>query len=293
MRPEGLRGITVSCVLMSAAGVDPFISPAHAADVQGRIAESGVGVASARVTLFTPSLTFFLEVRTTSSGTYLVTDVPAGSYQLGVAALGREYQQVTVEVGAGILVQDFQLAPESQPGRWDVIGDTAGEFFDASDIGILLPDGRVMYCHDTLTPVIFDPLTGEAYQGASSELGQGCMNITLLPDGRPIFVGGQPGSDPGEFRNAVRYVKAYNPAANSWERLADLLNPTGRWYPGMARLADGSLLVMGGGTRPDAARTATCERLNLTTLTWSYTGSMVNPSEFSPSALLYLSLIHI
>ncbi|MBC7772284.1 MAG: virulence RhuM family protein [Pyrinomonadaceae bacterium] len=284
---SGIRGIVGACVLISIACAEPLLSRAWAGDVQGRIMEGGVSVPSARVTLFTPTLTFFREARTTGSGDYVIAGVPAGSYQLGVAAIGREYQQVTVQVGAGVLTQDFSLAPESQPGRWDVIGTTAGEFFDASDIGILLPDGRVMYCHDTLTPVIFDPVAGQAVQGASSGLGQGCMNITLLPDGRPIFVGGQPGSEPGEFRNAVRYVKAYNPFANSWERLADLLNPTGRWYPGMARLADGSLMVMGGGTRPNAERTATCERLNLETLTWSYTGSMVNPSEFSPSALLY------
>ena len=44
---------------------------------------------------------------------------------------------------------------------------------------------------------------------------------------------------------------------------------------------------MGGGTRPDAERTATCERFDLATGTWSFTGSMVNPCEFPPSALLF------
>ena len=144
-----------------------------------------------------------------------------------------------------------------------------------------------MYCHDTITPVIFDPVTSQAFVAGGSDLPQGCMNITLLADGRAIFVGGQPGSDPGSFRDAVRYVKTYNPALNSWVRHADVLNPTGRWYPGMARLADGSLIAMGGGTRPDAARTATCERLDLATLTWMWTGSMLNASEFSPCALLH------
>jgi hypothetical protein len=28
------------------------------------------------------------------------------------------------------------------------------------DSGSLLPDGRILYCHDTLEPVIFDPVTG-------------------------------------------------------------------------------------------------------------------------------------
>src|SRR5262249_17250328 len=92
--------------------------------------------------------------------------------------------------------------------------------------------------------------------------------------------------DPGNFRLAVPWTKAFDPLANSWVRLSDFQLTIGRWYTGLARLADGSFLVMGGGTRPDAARTNTCERLDLATLTWSYTGPMLNPCEFPPSALL-------
>lgn len=55
----------------------------------------------------------------------------------------------------------------------------------------------------------------------------------------------------------------------------------------LARLADGSLLAMGGGTCCAAVRTETCERMDLGTLMWSYTGSMLNPCEFPPSALLH------
>ncbi|TWT44509.1 Kelch motif protein [Phycisphaerae bacterium RAS1] len=255
--------------------------------IRGTVAVGASPVSNARVMVFVPSLAYFREARTNAIGRYAIKGVPSGAYRLGVAARDFDYQEIAIEISGGILQREFTLAPETEPGRWDVIGNTAGEFFDASDIGILLADGRIMYCHDTITPVIFDPATGQSFVAAGSDLPQGCMNIMLLPDGRPIFVGGQPGSDPGQFRNAVRYVKAYNPVADTWERFADLLNPTGRWYPGMARLADGSLLAMGGGTRPNAVRTATCERLNLATMTWSWTGSMINPSEFSPCALLY------
>ncbi|QOJ15222.1 MAG: DUF1929 domain-containing protein [Planctomycetia bacterium] len=255
--------------------------------VRGTVTAGAIAVSNARVTISVPSLAYFREARTNSAGRYVVKGVPPGGYRLGVASRDYGYQEIAIQLSDSALIRDFSLAPETEPGRWDVIGNTAGEFFDASDIGILLADGRIMYCHDTITPVIFDPATGQPFMAAGSDLPQGCMNITLLPDGRPIFVGGQPGSDPGQFRNAVRYVKAYDPVANTWEQFADLLNPTGRWYPGMARLADGSLLAMGGGTRPIAERTATCERLNLSTMTWTWTGSMLNPSEFSPSALLY------
>jgi hypothetical protein len=101
------------------------------------------------------------------------------------------------------------------------------------------------------------------------------------------MVGGQDGDDPGSFTDAIPWVKTYDPVGDSWTWLPDMQHKAGRWYPGMARLADGSLLVMGGGTAPRAVRTETCERLDLESETWSYTGSMLNPSEFSPSALLY------
>ncbi|MCA9288160.1 MAG: DUF1929 domain-containing protein [Phycisphaerales bacterium] len=248
----------------------------------------GVTVANARMTLFTPDLAFFSELRTDGAGRYRFRVAPPGTYRLGVAAPGLGYQETDVRVTAqGSAVRDFALLPESHPGEWAIIGDTGGTTFDASDIGMLLADGRILYCHDTITPKIFDPATGLSVSASSSALGQGCMNVTLLTDARALFVGGQPDSNPGSFMNAVRFVKTYTPSTNSWVRHSDLLNPTGRWYPGMVRLADGSVMAMGGGTAPSAARTATCERLNLATMTWSWTGSMLNPSEFTPSALLY------
>lgn len=292
MRALGLAAcltMTATAFFPSAALAQPRVTAKLAAipSLSGAIrTASGAAVANARVTLFTTDLSVFAEARSGANGVYRFSGGLFGSLRLGVAAPGFEYQEVGIVIDEGGLVRNFTLPPETSIGQWNLIGNTAGEFFDASDIGILLADGRIMYCHDTITPVIFDPTTGQSFVAANSGLPQGCMNITLRADGRPILVGGQPGSDPGSFRDAVRYVKTYNPVLNSWQRHADLLNTTGRWYPGMARLADGSLLAMGGGTRPDAARTATCERLNPATMTWSWTGSMLNPSEFTPAALL-------
>lgn len=268
--------------LRAVTGARPSITVSGTVRTNG-----GALIAGARITLFSPDLSFFREVRTNAAGIYQVPNARPGLLQLGVAAVGREYQEVPIEVVEGGVVRDFALPPEAQVGRWDVIGNTAPSTFDATDIGVLLGDGRVLYCHDTVTPIIFNPVTGQAIQAAGSISEQGCMNTTLLADGRVIMVGGQEGSAPGSFRDAVRWVKAYNPFSNTWGGLPWLLNPSGRWYPGMARLADGSLLVMGGGTRPSAVRTATCERLNLATMQWSYTGSMLSPSEFSPCALLH------
>lgn len=246
----------------------------------------GAALPGARITLFRADLSYFAEARTNTEGRYAFEGASAGVFRLGVAAPGLAYQEVAVELEDVGVVRNFVLVPDLHPGAWTIVGNTNGVTYDASDIGILLADGRIMYCHDTITPTIFDPVTGLSASSAGSGLPQGCMGITLLGDGRALYVGGQPGTDPGSFRDAVRFVKTYQPLNNSWTRHADLLNAAGRWYPGLTRLSDGSVLAMGGGTRPNAARTATCERLNPATMTWSWTGSMLNASEFTPAALL-------
>lgn len=266
------------------------VAPAEAATVSGVVREAAppqLPVAGARMTVFLPDLSLFTETRSGLDGSYSV-DVPlAGTYRVGCAALRHQYLEAGALVGAGPLQQDFSLQPETEPGRWDIIGSTAPEFFDATDIGILLPDGTLFFCHDTTDPIRFDPATGAKSFPAGSPSAQGCMNGSLLQDGSILMAGGQDGADPGSFRNAVRWVKRYSPQANAWQLLPQLQAPTGRWYPGLARLADGSFLIMGGGTAPDAVRTATCERFDLQTQTWSLTGSMLHAVEFPPSALLY------
>src|SRR5262249_12472839 len=149
--------------------------------------------------------------------------------------------------------------------------------------GTLLPDGRIFYCHDTQEPVIFDPRTGQKNYPSASPSEQGCHVTTILAgDGRLIFFGGQ---NTGDFRDAVKTVKTYDPENGSWRVLSDMNEE--RWYPGLARLADGRLLLMGGGQRPDAHRTPTCEIFDPATERCTRTGSASQPIEFPPSVLLF------
>lgn len=260
---------------------------AQAASVDGVVTVERKPVVNARVTLFTPQLEAFYETRTLNDGGYSIDRIAPGKYHLGVAAIGYEYEQIGVNLGAEPVVADFSLEVESHPGTWEVVGSTAPELFDATDIGVLLTDGTVLYCHDTVDPIRFDPATGNTVQAGGSPVEQGCMNATLLADGDVIMMGGQTPSDPGAFTNAIPWVKHYSPGSDSWQFMASMQHRAGRWYPGLARLADGSLLVMGGGQAPNAQRTDTCERFDLASQTWSYTGSMLNPTEFPPCALLY------
>lgn len=273
--------------MVCAGAYPPLASAASVAGVAYRDAFPPFPLSGARVTLFDEALNFFREARTDQQGEYEFASVPPGVYRLGASALNLEYQEVGIEVVSGDVARSFTLGPETNPGRWTIVGNTLPEFFDATDIAILRADGKVFYCHDTVDPVLFDPATGQKSSPAGSSSEQGCMSGTVLLDGRILMAGGQDGDDPGNFRNAVRWVKTYSPATNNWQSLPDLLNPTGRWYPGLARLSDGSLLIMGGGTRPNAQRTNTCERFDPASQTWSYTGSMVNPCEFPPSGLLF------
>ncbi len=267
------RGIAV------AIGVGAPVSVAG--DVRARATNQGL--ANVRVTLFSPDLGAFFETRTTASGAFAWPSIPLGFYRLGVAARGFDYVEDDLVLGAGGAVRSVLVDPETHPGRFAIVGNTLPEVLDATDIAILLPDGRMFFCHDSLDPITFDPVTGDKTLPASSNLEQGCMNITLLEDGSLIMIGGQ---DTGNFRDATRMVKTWS-VANGWRRIADLLHPRGRWYPGLARLADGDLLVLGGGQRPDASRTDTCEIFDQLTGVWRNTGSVSQPVEFPPCALLH------
>src|SRR5262245_51362345 len=143
---------------------------AQNATVTGTIvgAGSGTPVVQARVTLFTPNLSFFRETRSNSSGSYAIANVPAGSYRLGVAARGLEYVEQQAVLASGANTFDVSLALETHPGAWAVIGDTLPEIFDATDIGALRPDGFVMFCHNTVDPILFNPATGQKILGPSS-----------------------------------------------------------------------------------------------------------------------------
>jgi len=244
----GAAGLTYFASFAALLASAIVASSGIAAIVSGSVMATGGGaIAGARVTLASGDQSFFREVRTNGNGQYTIPGVPPGIYALGASALASEYKEVSVSVGMIDLLRDFALGPDVHPGRWTVIGDTNPENLFASNSATLMPDGRIFYCHDTEEPVVFDPSTGAKTFPPASPSQQGCHISTVLHDGKLIFIGGQ---DSDDFRDAVRTVKTYNPANSGWANLALMYEE--RWYPGMARLGDGRLLVMGGGQRPNA-----------------------------------------
>jgi hypothetical protein len=262
-----------SCLALSAEG----------AVVRGTVRTAvGAPLFGARVTVATLDTAQVLEARSAADGSYEFAAVAPGSWRIGASCRGRAYAETLRIVAGGDVVHDFWLGPDNHPGRWSTIGNTDPEDLYATDSGSLLPDGRIFYCHNTIDPVIFDPRTGAKSFPPASPSQQGCHITTLLADGRLVFIGGQ---DSGDFRDAVRTVKTYNYTTNDWTILPSLIEE--RWYPGLCRLADGRLLAMGGGQRPNAQRTPTCEVFDPESPGWSAAASMSNPSDFPPAVLLY------
>ncbi|MBI3843293.1 MAG: DUF1929 domain-containing protein [Planctomycetes bacterium] len=257
-------------------------SRALAATVSGNVRNSTSGISAARVTLATSDLSFFREARSDAAGGYSFTAIPSGNYLLGASAVGYEYREIPLSVSGSDLSRDFLLGADSQMGRWTIIGNTSPEALFASNSASLLPDGRIFFCHDTEEPVLFDPVTGAKTFPPRSPSQQGCHIPTVLADGRLAFFGGQ-GTD--DFRDAVRTAKAFDPSTMTWEVLPLMFEE--RWYPGMARLSDGRPLLMGGGQRPNAQRTPTCEIYDPLRRTWTRTGSMSRASDYPPSVLLF------
>lgn len=242
----------------------------------------GQPLVQARVTLMSPDTVEFRERRTDPAGRFIFGSIAPGSWILGASKRGTAYAETLLALGGSDLDVDFTLGPDPHLGRWSVIGTTDPENLYATNSGSLLPDGRILYCHNTKDPVIFDPVTGTKSFPVSSPSQQGCHVTSLLEDGRLIFIGGQ-GSD--DFRDAIRTVKTFNGTSGEWLVLPDLIEE--RWYPGLARLADGRLLVMGGGQSPNAQRTPTCEIYDPSLTQWSPAAPMSLASDYPPAVLLY------
>lgn len=258
---------------------------AVAVPVSGLVIDSlgAQGVTNARVTLFSADLQYFRETRTQSDGRFEFRYVGSGTYSLGVAALNYNYQERAVNVAALPVTNLFSLSRETNGGRWTIVGNTDPELLDGSGSGTLLPSGEIFFCHDTQDPIMFDPVTAAKWYPPDSGTAQGCHTTTLNTDGGMFLVGGSMGGNPQD--PVVKIAKTYGRALNTWTTNADMF--VGRWYPGLVRLADERLLILGGELDGPARRTNGCEIYNIRSNSWSFTGSFNLPTEIPPALLLY------
>ncbi len=120
---------------------------------------NGAPLANARVTLVGADGEFFRETRTNARGEYAFDALPKSNYIIGASAEDFEYREISVTTGAPPLAE-FSLAPEANQGRWMTIGNTDPERFGGTNSGVLMPNGKIIYCHDTVRPICFRPCNG-------------------------------------------------------------------------------------------------------------------------------------
>ncbi len=141
----------------------------------------GTPVAAVRVTLFNADTSFFRETRTDASGQYLFENLPGGGPYLsfGAAKPGFAYFANFTTAIFDTVVHDAQLAPETEPGRWDIIMQSP-EALGGTDLGVLMPNGSIYYCHDTKDPFYFLPTENDTAFAKGSTQAQGCVAPALL-----------------------------------------------------------------------------------------------------------------
>ena len=238
-------------------------------------------VQDARVILFNGDTTFFEETRSALTGSYAFANVPSGSYTLGVAKEGMDYLDTVLNLSTSLASLNFSLQAETHPGEWNILLNSP-QSLGGTDLGILLPDGSIFYCHDTEDPFLFDPATDQVLTATGYDTTQGCVGPLLLNSGEVIFMGG---TDQQVYGPGIKKVKTYDPVADNWQLRPNLLDY--RWYPTVAPLSDGRILVTGGGGLQNPVRVNTTELYDPATgqSTWGDTIAVGN--EVSPIVQLY------
>ncbi len=249
--------------------------------ISGNVSEGSDPVQWARVTLFDDAVNFFAEARTDTLGDFLFYDIPQGTYTIGATALELEYIEETITISSDINNLIFILGEETNKGEWNIIMESP-EPLGGTDLGILLPDGKIYYCHSTKDPFLFDPIVNDTAFIPGDQNVQGCVAPALLTDGRIIFIGG---TDQEIYGPGTKLVKIFNRSDENWETLPQILDY--RWYPSMTQLPDRNLLVIGGGGLDNPIRVKTSEIYDPYNLTVEQVDDIAIGNEVSPIVLLY------
>jgi len=236
-----------------------------------------------RVTLYNSDTSYFAEVRTNGTGYFTFPAVPSGTYKLNASRADLAYQRVNVVTnGISSVNQNLTVATDTVMGNWNILLN-APEPLGGTNLGVLLPDGRIFYCHNTTDPFTFNPATNLAtlIPGAPNVLG--CVGIALRQDSAVVFIGGAIVDTYGPGTNRV---KTWKSSSGTWSAMLPKLNGN-RWYPSTITMADGRVLTIGGGNENNPQRSKTSELFDPVTLTSTTVDSVVVGNEVSPILRLY------
>ncbi|MBK9488844.1 MAG: carboxypeptidase regulatory-like domain-containing protein [Haliscomenobacter sp.] len=173
------------CIMAMAIAI-----PTFAQIIMGKVLEPNNQPAiNARVTLFQDSGATFLEVRTNTNGDYRFENLDVAKYRIGVAKPGFQYLEKELAMIGSTLVFNIQLEVLTEKGRWDIIMDSP-EPLGGTDLGVLMPNGNIYYCHNTKDPFFFLPKQNDTASAVGSIQVQGCVGPALLSTGKVLFLGG-------------------------------------------------------------------------------------------------------
>jgi len=249
--------------------------------VSGSVSDGNGFLVDARITLFNEGLSTFFEGRTNQDGEYVFNNIPGGNFTIGATALAKDYKKVETNILADLENLNFFLDEESHSGRWQVIMQSP-EALGGTDLGVLLPNGKIFYCHDSKDPFLFDPEINDTLFITGDNKIQGCVAPGLMLSGELIFFGG---TDRAIYGPGTKLVKTFDFKQEVWKDQNGLMDF--RWYPSMTQLADGNLLIIGGGGLDNPTRVRTSEVYNPLTFTTTQVGDIAIGNEVSPSVLLY------
>ncbi|MBA3457040.1 MAG: DUF1929 domain-containing protein [Deltaproteobacteria bacterium] len=276
-----LGGIALAVTVFGCGGDDtapPLACPGPG--VTGTVSDdSGNPLADARVTVAVGA--GYFGTRSDAQGRFEVSQLVTGTaYTVGASVRDRAYVEREIVASEPCAHVELALPAETHLGSWDNLGDP-GEPFGGTNSAVLLPDGRVMMCHDTRDPVLFDPVARTSEPALASPGLQGCHAVVVMPSGRVTYVGG---TNVDVFGPGTQTVKNYDPVADRWE-VQPSMNGY-RWYPTMTTLPDGRLLAIGGGNELNPQRSKTAEVMDPTTMMWTPVGDVALGNEISPILVL-------
>ncbi len=221
--------------------------------ISGNISYQASNVEGARITLFNADTSLFFEERSFLDGRYQFSNIPNDNYKIGVAKPDFDYIELSVVVNTEVKEIHFSLLPETEKGRWDVIVKSP-EPLGGTDLGVLMPNGKIYYCHDTKDPFYFDPIANDTLSVMGSDSIQGCVGPVLLADSTVWFFGG---TLKEVYGPGTKKVKLFNSKTGKWKTQNYLKDY--RWYPTVSPISDGKILVIGGGGLDNPKRVKTSE----------------------------------
>lgn len=233
-----------------------FIASHHVSsqlNISGIVDYQTMPIKDVRVTLFNKDTSFFEEERTNALGKYQFANIPTDIYTIGVEKPEYNYLDSNINLNSSLVNFNFSLKPETEKGKWDIIVQSP-ERLGGTDLGILMPDGSIYYCHSTKDPFYFSPKDNDTILAKGDTSVQGCVGPLLLNDEKVWFMGG---TLKEVYGPGTRQVKTFDPKSNKWQRHTSMIDY--RWYPSVSPLANGKILIAGGGGLDNPVRVKTSE----------------------------------